>query len=291
VAWLGAAVAVFYLTVVIVFYALQTKLIFPGAVTQGLPEARVVPPPGARLVELDAGGQRVVALFGGALDEAGRAAADAYDRPTILFFYGNGMCLADTLEEFEVFRKLGANVLIPEYLGYGLSAGEPSEKACYATADAAYRWLIDSGQVAGERIIVGGWSLGAAVAVDLATRKPVVGLVMLSPFTSVADMAKTHYPMLPASMLLSHRFDSLAKMPRVTCPIIIGHGTLDDIVPYAMSERLAKAARCPVVELRVEGAYHNDFMLVGRASMVKALAARIADVCPPRPGEGGEVSR
>ena len=272
-----AIMALFYLAVVGMLYALQTKIIFPGASTQGQPDAIVVPPRGARLLELGSEGKpKIVALFGTALDKDRNPAADAANRPTILFFYGNGMCLADTLEEFEEFRSLGANVLIPDYLGYGLSGGEPSEAGCYATADAAYDWLIESSEVDPGKILVGGWSLGAAVATDLAVRKPVVGLMMLSPFTSTAQMAAVHYPFLPAGPLLKHRFENLKKIPQVKVPILIGHGTLDDIVPFEMSKRLAAAATAPVVHVEVPGAYHNDFMIVGRSRVHSELARRIA---------------
>ena len=268
--------ALFYLAVVGMLYALQTKMIFPGASTQGQPEATVMPPRGARLLELAGKGEpSIVALFGCALDKDGKPAADGPHRPTILFFYGNGMCLAGTLEEFEEFRSLGANVLIPDYLGYGLSGGEPSEAGCYATADAAYDWLAHSSEADASKIIVGGWSLGAAVAADLAVRKPVAGLMMLSPFTSAADMAAVHFPFLPTGLLLKHHFENLKKIPQVKVPILIGHGTLDDIVPFEMSKRLAAAATAPVVHVEVPGAYHNDFLIVGRSRLHTELAKRI----------------
>jgi len=284
---IAGIVLVFYVVILAMFYSLQAKLIFPGAATQGTAEARVNAPAGARLVTLSAGGERVVALFGKALGPDGQEASDAAQRPTILFFYGNGMCLADTLEEFRLFRELGANVMIPDYLGYGLSGGSPSEKSCYATADAAYAWLQTSGEVDPHKIVAGGWSLGAAVALDLAVKKPVTALVMLCPFTSVADMAKAHYPFLPARALLAHRFENLAKIDKVTCPTLIAHGALDDIVPYAMSERLAKAAGPRATHVRVEGAYHNDFMLVARKQIRQRIEGLLKSLRQSDSAQGG----
>lgn len=261
-----------YVGLIIVLYTLQTRLIFPGAATQGDPSAAVHPTPGAELVRLTThGGDRVTALFGTALTPDGQPLADARTRPTLLFFYGNGMCLAYTLEEFEAFRRLGANVLVPDYIGYGLSSGEPSEAGCHATADAAYDYLLTRSDVDPRRIVASGWSLGGAVAVDLAVRRPVAGLAVFSTLTSMTEMVQRAMPFLPAGLLLHHKFDSLSKIGRVSCPILLGHGRGDSIVPHDMSERLADAARAPVTRFTIENADHNDFFLTERASTLDRL--------------------
>ena len=127
-----------YLGVLLVFAALQTWMIFPGAATQGQRHAVVRPMPGTELVELTAStGDNVFALFGPALRVDGSPHPDARRRPTVIYFYGNGMCLADSIGEFNQLRRLGANVLVAEFIGYGMSGGKPSETGCYATADAA----------------------------------------------------------------------------------------------------------------------------------------------------------
>ena len=154
----------------------------------------------------------MVALFGPALTPDGEPHPDAARRPTLLYFYGNGMCLSDTTEQFDRFRRLGANVLIPEYVGYGMSGGQPSEAGCQATADAAYDHLQRRGDVDPRPIVAVGWSLGGAVAIDLASRRPVAGLVAFSTFTSMVEMARTEFPVPPHSLLLRHRFDSLTKI-------------------------------------------------------------------------------
>jgi uncharacterized protein len=243
-----------------VFFTTQNLLIFPGAATQGHPAAEFHPDPDTPLVRLTtARGDRVVALFGPALTPNGRPHPNAARRPTILYFYGNGMCLKGTTYEFGHFRRLGANVLIPEYVGYGLSGGQAGEVGCRETADAAYDHLSKRPDVDPAKIVAAGRSLGGAVAIDLALRRPVATLFTLSTFTRLADLARHHYPFLPAAeWLLQDWFDSLAKIGRVDCPVLFVHGRRDEIVPFAMMDRLAAAARAPVTRLAVEGAGHLD---------------------------------
>lgn len=271
---LGAA---FYLVVVIVFYSLQTAMIFPGSWKQGAAGSQITrPPAGAELIDLKTpGGYMVKALFAPALHATGTPRPDAAARPTILYFYGNGMALADALGQIEDMRRLGANVMAADYLGYGMSGGSAGEQACYDTATAEYQYLVHDRHIAPNRIIVAGWSLGAAVAADLAAHEPVAGLMMFSAFTSLADVAQGHYPWLPVRPLLKHRFETLAKLPGVHCPILLGHGQLDSLVPHAMMRRLEAAAGGPVEVVDVPGADHNGFWDIGRPLVLPAVARMV----------------
>jgi uncharacterized protein len=264
--------ALVYLGLMGILYSLQTWLIFPGAATQGRPDAMTVAPPGAELVTLRTGdGERIVALFGPALAQDGRPHPDASHRPSLLYFYGNAMCLRDTLPDIEQFRRLGMNVLVPEYVGYGMSSGRPSEQGCYASADAAYSYLVGRPDVDATKVVAGGWSLGGAVAIDLAVRRPLARVAVFSTFTSVADMARRSFPFLPISLLLRHRFDSLGKIPELRSPILIGHGVSDSLVPASMADQLELAAKVQVTRLRIERADHNDFFAVGSGKICTAL--------------------
>jgi uncharacterized protein len=269
---LGRAALLIYLGVLAVLYALQTRIIFAAAATQGAPDAVVQPRPGVELVRLTAArGERIVALFGPALRPDGTPRPDAAQCPTLLYFYGNGMFLKASEYDFERLRRLGVNVMIPEYLGYGMSGGHPGEASCYATADAAYEHLRTRRDIDPEQIVAGGWSLGGAVAIDLAARRKVAGLAVFSTFTSMVEMARRSFPYLPTSVLLRHRFDSLSKITQVTCPILMGHGTDDSIVPTEMSKRLAGAARVPVTRFTIAGADHNDVFEVRNESTFERL--------------------
>jgi len=270
---IARTLAATYLGFAAVMFSLQSRIIFPGHDTQGQHFAEVRPRPGTELVRLKTQqGVSIVALYGPAKTADGRPDPKAAERPTLLYFYGNAMCLKHAESDFEHFRRLGVNVMIPEFVGYGMSGGSPSERGCQATADSAYDYLVNTRAVRPDRIVVGGWSLGGAVAVDLASRKSVAGLIMFCTFTSGVDMAHRIVPVLPASLLLRHRFDNLRKIPSVTCPILIGHGRDDRIVPFEMGQRLTAAAKAPVTTLWIDGADHNDFFDVAGRRVDAAIA-------------------
>ena len=176
------------------------------------------------------------------------------------------------------FRRLGLNVLIPDYLGYGLSGGRASEIGCRETADAAYQALLARG-FAPARIIACGWSLGGAVAIDLAARRRVGGLIAFSTFTSTHDMALSICPMPLPRWFFAHRFESQGKIATLTCPILLGHGRRDPIVPFPMFERLAAAASGPVSTLVIDDAEHIDFFDAGGLRLDEAIQ-RFADSLP-----------
>jgi pimeloyl-ACP methyl ester carboxylesterase len=272
-----------YAGIVVVLFAIQTRLIFPGSETQGKPEAVVPTPPDAELVTLTtARGDRVVALFGKALSPDGSPRPDASACPTLLYFYGNAMCLRDASDEFGRFRRLGANVLIPEYVGFGMSGGKPGESGCRETAEAALAHLGNRRDVDRGRVVAAGWSLGGAVALDLASRHPVAGVATFCTFTRMADVSRRLFPFLPGSLLLRHRFENVSKIGRVGCPVLLGHGRDDRTIPFAMADRLAEAARGPVTRVTIEGADHNDFFQTG-GERVRTALSRFIDQLPRRP--------
>ena len=269
-----------YLGVLAALYALQTRMIFPGHAMQGDPETALRAGPGVEVLALEAAdGTPIAALFGAALTPEGRPRGDAAARPTLLYFYGNGMCAAWSEAEMSAFRRRGLNVLVPDYLGYGASGGVPSEAGCEATAAAAYEHLKGRNDVDPSRIVVAGWSLGAAVAIDLATRRPVAGLVVLSGFTGAADMARRLVPLAPG-FLLRHRFESLKKIRRVAVPTFVGHGREDSLIPFSMGERLADAAGGPVARHVVERGDHNEFFDRGGPPLFDAIG-RFAEGASP----------
>ena len=133
-----------YVGVIVVLFAIQDYLIFPGRGTQGAKHAiiRESKHENYELVHLTTSrGDKTVALFGRALNADGRPHGDAASQPTILFFYGNAMCLADSFGIFEDFRRLGVNVMVGEFVGYGMSTGKAGERTLYETADACWDHL------------------------------------------------------------------------------------------------------------------------------------------------------
>ena len=155
-------------------------------------------------------------------------------------------------------RGIGAPVLIVDYRGYGRSEGSPAEAGLYRDAEAAFDHIAARPEFAGSSIVVFGRSLGAAVAVELATRRQVEALVLESPFTSVSEMARLRNRFLPSRLLVRARFDTLVKMSAVRAPVLVFHGTDDEIVPVDMGRRVYEAAVGRKRLFLLEGAMHND---------------------------------
>jgi fermentation-respiration switch protein FrsA (DUF1100 family) len=151
---------------------------------------------------------------------------------------------------------LGRAVVVFDYPGYGKSTGCATEAGCYAAGDAAVRWLqVDQHVPAGEIVFVGE-SMGGAIAVELATRYPCQLLVLEGAFTSFPDMAQYRFPIFPCRYVVHNRMDNAAKIGRVRCPVLIAHGTADDVVPFNQGERLFAAANEPKRFIRLEGHGH-----------------------------------
>jgi fermentation-respiration switch protein FrsA (DUF1100 family) len=149
-------------------------------------------------------------------------------------------------------------VLIFDYPGFGRSEGRASEAGCYASAEAAYKWLTEEAGLHAEDVVLFGHSLGTAVAIDLASRQPHRALILVSPFTSLPDVVDRLYRVLPAQTLMRNRFPSLAKIGRCTRPVLMVHGTADGQVPFELGQELFAAANEPKQLLALPGAHHGD---------------------------------
>ena len=204
-------------------------------------------------------------------------AADPH-APAVLYLHGARWNLTGQTRRIEQLHRFGFSVFAIDYRGFGKSDGDlPSEDSVYEDAQAAWRWLGERQPDASRRFIYG-HSLGGAVAIDLAARlsadgAPVGGLVAESTFTTLADIAAALTSQwLPTKLILSQKFDSVDKIARVTMPVFIAHGASDRMVPSRFSEALYKAAPAPKKLLLVEGAGHNNAMIVGEQEYRQALA-------------------
>jgi pimeloyl-ACP methyl ester carboxylesterase len=267
-------------------------LIFPGSLIRPYQAGNFDPPSGARLEQLHSRNlERLVVLTGSAMELGGRS-SKIDPRPQLIFFYGNAMSLCGAAWELDLFRSLGCDTWIPDYVGYGLSSGKPSEAGCRDTADAVFDHLTGGLGIPANRIFVAGWSLGAAVAIDLAARRPVAGLVALSPFTSIEAMAHRLFPRwLPVSRLLNDHFDNARKITCVRCPILIAHGRRDRVVPFTMGQSLAHKVqshgRASTIFVAVEGADHNDILTIGDPGLLNAVGAFFGKVSADESGHRG----
>ena len=183
------------------------------------------------------------------------APAAGPDAPVLVWSHGNGGNIANRVEVLLALHERGVGVLAYDYRGYGRSEGRPSEAGVYRDARAAYDSERARG-VAPERIVCFGESLGSAVTLALATERPCAGVVVVSPFTTLAEVARRHYG--PLGGLAGRQFDGLSNVQRLTVPLLVAHGDRDEIVPYELGERLFAAAPEPKRFLRVPGAHHND---------------------------------
>lgn len=267
------------------FSAAQIPLIFPGMSTQGAAEAHYQTPAGAQRLELRAStGERIEALFCPALAPSGN---DAAHQPTMLYFYGNAQCLATALNQVDLFRSCKANVLIADYLGYGLSEGKPSESGCYAAALALYDHALSRRDIDPDKLVAAGWSLGAAVAIDLASKKSMAGLITFSAYTSKRDLARRQFPNI-SPMAIEHPFLSRDKIGGITCPTLLVHGRRDTLVPFSMSAELRSAAAGkPLTYLPIDGAGHSDLFAIGGKEIKEALCQFLAELkSQPAPTSG-----
>jgi hypothetical protein len=262
-----------YLCCCLLLYFFQNWLIFPGAYVHGRHAATVQPERGREVLTMHTpDGRPVAAIFGPALQSDGSARDDAATCPTILYLYGNGDCIRTSLGIIHAFRRMGCNVLCPEYIGYPMSGGKPGEAAVYATADAAWAWLQDRPGVDRHKIVIVGRSLGGGPAIDLAARQRPAGLATFSAFTSMDEMARKVMPIFPTRLFLAAHFPNERKIAGVRCPIFLAHGTRDSLVPFPMMGRLAAHARAPVTLRAISGADHNDIYQVGGHAMLEQLA-------------------
>lgn len=175
---------------------------------------------------------------------------------TILYSHGNAEDIGDIREVLETFRDKGFSVLSYDYRGYGTSDGTPSGENAYKDAEAAYEYLVEKLGCPPDRIIALGRSLGGAVAMHLACRKKLAGLILESSFIT-AFRVVTHIPMIPFD-----KFRNIDKIKKVQCPVLVIHGKDDRIVPFWHGEKLFEAANEPKLRFWVDEAGHNDLFWV-----------------------------
>jgi pimeloyl-ACP methyl ester carboxylesterase len=197
----------------------------------------------------------------------------------VLFLHGNAGNASHRLPNAAALARLGADVLLLDYRGYGLSEGRPSQQGVVADARAALAHLSGTRGFDAERIVIFGRSLGGAVALSVAPETPPGGLILESTFTSLRDMARSVAGPL-GGLLVRDGFDSLARIAQVRVPLLFFHGDRDRIVPFDLGRRLYAAAPGPKVFEVIRGAGHNDTLEVGGASYLERIARFLYEVAP-----------
>jgi fermentation-respiration switch protein FrsA (DUF1100 family) len=200
----------------------------------------------------------------------------------VLVFNGNAGNRAHRLALAEALSRAGYEVLLADYRGYGGNPGSPSEQGLAHDARAALAFLRSRPEVDERRIVYFGESLGAGVAVGLAREQAPAALVLRSPFASLPEIAAVHYPLIPASLLLRDRYDSMGVVGEITTPLLVIAGSDDRIVPVEQSRRLFDAANEPKRMVVVEGAGHNDLALLNGAEMIAEIVKFLEESLPAR---------
>jgi fermentation-respiration switch protein FrsA (DUF1100 family) len=244
------------------FWAAQRRLIyFP---TQAIGDVSVVSPGSGEVTFTTDDGLTLSAWW--------IPASDTPNGSTIVVFHGNGGNRADRAPLAQALATRGYGVLLVDYRGYGGNPGSPSEDGLLLDAKAAIAYLGTHSDVDPNRLIYFGESLGAAVAIAVAQEHPPAALVLRSPFTSLPDVARAHYPYLPTGLLLRDRYPSIDTIRTLDVPVIVIAGSQDTIVPISQSRELFDAAPEPKRFVSIVGADHNDPELTYGGPLIDEIA-------------------
>jgi uncharacterized protein len=242
--------------------AFQTKLIFPAEKI-----------PAGETFSANKGGEEVsIKTEDGVILSAIRYANFKSPR-IILYFHGNAGSLASWRFVYNDLEYLRTDMIILDYRGYGKSGGKITEKGLYLDAKALYDYARGLGY-ADSNIIVYGRSVGTGVAVDLAQGKSLAGVILESPYASLRGMIYREFWFMMPWFYLCYSLDSYAKLPKVAAPVLILHGTKDDVIPFKYGKRLSEAKASGVAFVPVAGGGHND--LDGFPAKRRALEAFLA---------------
>jgi fermentation-respiration switch protein FrsA (DUF1100 family) len=191
--------------------------------------------------------------------------------PVVVHFHNNSDSAAAAIPIARQLASRGLGVVLVEYRGYGASRGEPTEEGLYLDAEATLDWLAERG-VPASRVVLWGTSLGTGVAAEMAHRGRGAALVLVTPYTSIPDLVTAAAPFVPARALVPDRFDTLAKAPEIRVPALVIHGDADEVVPFAMGERVAGAIEGARM-LRVPGGHHGDLFAREDERLTDAIAS------------------
>ncbi len=240
-------------------YLGQRKLLYPAPKRGDIPSMQ-----GASLTEIPGQDGRTVRGF---------FVPPPPGAPTVAHFHGNGEEIGDLVPLAWAFRRSGLGFFAVEYPGYGLSREHsPSEAAIYSDAERAL-WHLQNGlAVDPKAVVLQGQSLGSGVAVEMAKRGHGVRMVLISPFTSIPDVAAQLVPLLPVRWMVRDRFDNLNKAKELKLPVLIVHGTEDGLIPVTMGQRLAEVFPDASLML-IEGGQHNDLFVQSGRRVMDRIAA------------------
>ena len=188
-----------------------------------------------------------------------RARTDPATAPWVLYCHGNAAPVASRVNvvRYERLRALGLNVFAPEYRGFGGLPGRLTEANVTADARHGYRYLRETLGIPTERIVIYGWSLGSAVAVNVASEAPFAAVILEGAPTSLASIGLRRYPWMPIRLVMRNPFDSISKVHTVDAPMLFIHSGQDDVIPFEEGKRLFEAAPSPKTFVEVYGGHRE----------------------------------
>ena len=254
-----------YVAVVGYLYVNQDRLLFP------VPDAApIAAPTGIEPVTLTvADGLRLKSFHADAGENA----------PAILFFHGNGSTANRGFQRAADYRAAGYSVLLAEYRGYGGSDGQPSADTLKRDGLETFDWLAV--RTKGPVFVVG-HSLGTGIAVHVAANRPVRGLFLEAPYSSIADVAQARYPFVPVRPLLTNPISPIEEIAGLTMPVMIVHGTLDQTIAIGFGKALFDAAPEGTAWKALDGAGHNDLANYGIYAMATGFFGANLPIPPER---------
>lgn len=178
----------------------------------------------------------------------------------LLFFHGNGGNISHRRESIEVFNRLGLNVFIIDYRGYGISEGKPDEKGLYLDAQAAWNYLIEKG-FGKNNIIIFGRSLGGAIATNLASKVKPGALIIESTFSSARDMGRSIFPALSRVLIFRYEFNTEVLIKKINCPLLVVHSRDDEVIPFMLGKKVFDVANKPKSFFHIKGDHNSGFLM------------------------------
>lgn len=186
-----------------------------------------------------------------------RTLGDSADRPWVIYLHGNASNVATRMNilHCERLRALGLNVLAVEYRGFGGMPGVPTEAGLFSDARSAYDYVRQSLHVDSRRLIIYGWSLGSAVAVDLASHVDKAAVVLEGAPASLVAIGERRYPYFPIRLLIRNPFESIKKIDKVGAPVLFLHSPEDAVIPFEEGRKLYAAAPFPKQFVEISGGH------------------------------------
>jgi fermentation-respiration switch protein FrsA (DUF1100 family) len=255
--WTLIVVAVAYLGGLVALYLLQRSVLFPIPTRERVTPAAAGFPQVEEHVLTTEDAERIILWHMPAKP----------GRPVVLYFHGNGDFLAGFFERFRDLIADGTGFVVPAYRGYAGSSGTPSEPGLLREAAAAYAFT--TARYDTERIVAWGFSLGTGVAVALAAEQKIAKLILEAPYSSIADVAASAFPIFPVRLMLRDPFRSDQRIGKVRVPLLVKHGGQDPTIPIDFGERLFALANEPKQFARFADGGHNDLDYFGATAAAR----------------------